>query len=106
MPSTRASTGWKTKSPSGFLASIGALSPDGKCSPFEELANGYVRGEGCVFVVCCTKEKAKSLGLPILAEIKGTAINHDGASAGLTAPNRWAQESVIKAAIKDYIKKQ
>ena len=42
---------------------------------------------------------ARTAGDRILAIIRGTAINHDGRSAGLAAPNAKAQEEVIRQAL-------
>ena len=38
---------------------------------------------------------------PVLALVKGSAINNDGPSAGLTAPNGLAQRRVIRQALAD-----
>src|SRR5699024_1623860 len=43
--------------------------------------------------------RARRAGRPVLALLKGSAINSDGASNGLTAPNRLAQERVIRQAL-------
>ena len=37
----------------------------------------------------------------ILAEVRGSAINHDGRSAGLSAPNGAAQVSLFRRAIAE-----
>ncbi|AZC26527.1 GNAT family N-acetyltransferase [Pseudomonas sessilinigenes] len=77
----------------------GMLSPRGSCSTFDEAADGYVRGEGCGLLVLKRHADALAAGDPIWAVIRGSAINHDGASAGLTVPNQSAQRGVIEAAL-------
>jgi acyl transferase domain-containing protein/NADPH:quinone reductase-like Zn-dependent oxidoreductase/short-subunit dehydrogenase len=81
------------------LSEMGALSPSGRCRTFDARADGYVRGEGCGIVVLKKLSDAQRDGDNILALIRGTAINHDGRSAGLTVPNGPAQEAVIRAAL-------
>ena len=76
-----------------------ALSPDGRCKTFDATANGYSQGEGCGVVVLKRLSDAIADGDSIAALIRGSAINHDGASSGLTVPNRMAQRKVIKAAL-------
>ncbi|MCM0591136.1 MAG: type I polyketide synthase [Gloeotrichia echinulata DEX184] len=77
-----------------------AVSPDGRSKTFDASANGYGRGEGCGVVVLKRLADAIKEGDCILAQIRGSAVNHDGRSNGLTAPNGQAQESLLKEALK------
>ena len=83
-----------------FRANAGMLSPDGQCKAFDASANGYVRGEGCGILVLKRLADAESDGDRIWGVIRGTALNQDGASPGLTVPNGAAQERVIRAALR------
>ena len=83
-----------------FRANAGMLSPDGQCKTFDASANGYVRGEGCGFVVLKRLADAEADGDRIWGVIRGSALNQDGASPGLTVPNGAAQERVILAALE------
>ena len=76
------------------------LAPDGRCKTFDAAADGYVRGEGCGVIVVKRLEDAIRDGDRIRAVIRGSAINQDGASGGLTVPNGIAQERVIAAALQ------
>ncbi len=78
------------------LCKMKALSPDGRCKTFDAAADGYGRGEGCGVIVLKRLSDAISDGDKILATIRGSAINHDGASSGLTVPSKLAQEKLIK----------
>jgi acyl transferase domain-containing protein/surfactin synthase thioesterase subunit len=75
------------------------MAPDGRCKTFDARANGYVRGEGCGMVVLKRLEDALRDGDRILATIRGSAINQDGHSNGITAPNGPAQEAVLRRAL-------
>ena len=75
------------------------LSEDGRCKTFDARADGYVRAEGCGVVVLKRLDDALRDGDRVLAVIRGTAINQDGASAGLTVPSRPAQEDVLRTAL-------
>ncbi|WP_125560699.1 type I polyketide synthase [Pseudoalteromonas rubra] len=75
------------------------LSPRGRCATFDQHADGYVRGEGCGIVVLKRLTDALRDGDPILAQIAGSAVGHDGKSNGLTAPNPQAQHQVIEQAL-------
>ncbi|HWV58660.1 MAG TPA: beta-ketoacyl synthase N-terminal-like domain-containing protein, partial [Longimicrobiales bacterium] len=75
------------------------LSPDGRCKAFDAAADGFGRGEGCGVVALRRLSDAERDGDRILAVIRGTAVNQDGPSSGLTAPSGPAQEAVLRAAL-------
>ena len=77
------------------------LSPDGQCKTFDASANGYVRGEGCGVVVLKRLSEAEADGDRIWAVIRGAAVNHGGASVGLTVPHTPALEQVIETALSE-----
>jgi myxalamid-type polyketide synthase MxaE and MxaD len=78
-----------------------ALAPDGRCKTFDDSADGYGQGEGCGMVVLKRLSDAIADGDSILAVIRGSAMNHDGPSAGLTVPNKMAQKEVIQQALQN-----
>lgn len=77
------------------------LSPDGRCKTFDKAANGYVRSEGCGVLVLKRLSDAKADGNKILAVIKGSSVNQDGSTNGISAPSEQAQVRVIKSALDD-----
>ncbi|MEV1068099.1 SDR family NAD(P)-dependent oxidoreductase [Streptomyces sp. NPDC050263] len=79
----------------------GALAADGRCKPFDASADGITRGEGCGVVVLKRLADAERDGDRVLAVIRGTAVNQDGRSAGLMAPNPTAQEALLRDALRD-----
>ncbi|NTI24867.1 ACP S-malonyltransferase [Rhizobium rhizogenes] len=79
----------------------GMLSTDGRCRTFSATADGYVRGEGVGILVLKPLDQAEQDGDQIYGTILGTAINHGGKSASLTAPNPRAQAKLIREAIVD-----
>ena len=85
--------------PTVHFCKLGILAVDGRCKTFDASADGYSRGEGCAVVVLRRLEDALRDGDPIHAVILGSAINQDGKSAGLTAPNGRAQQEVIRTAL-------
>ncbi|RTL99566.1 type I polyketide synthase, partial [Ancylobacter aquaticus] len=83
------------------LAAAGMLGPGHACRTFDAGADGYVRGEGGGLVVLKRLSDALRDGDAIRAVIRGSAINHDGHSSALTAPNGAAQRAVIASALAD-----
>ncbi len=78
----------------------GIASPDGFCRPFDAAAAGTVRGSGVGIVVLKRLADALAQGDRVLAVIKGSAINNDGAGkVGYTAPSVSGQAEVIAAAL-------
>ncbi|MGB0129928.1 MAG: polyketide synthase, partial [Rhodocyclaceae bacterium] len=75
------------------------MSFDGHCKTFDSSADGYVRGEGCGMLVLKRLSDAQRDGDRVLALVRDSALNQDGRSSGLTAPNGTAQEAVIRAAL-------
>ncbi|MGA5462760.1 type I polyketide synthase [Mycobacterium sp. NPDC050041] len=83
-----------------FYTKAGLAAPDGRCKPFSGKADGIGRGEGVAVVVLRRLSDAHAAGLPVYAVIKGSAVNSDGRSNGITAPNRWAQQQVAATAYR------
>ena len=79
----------------------GALSATGACHAFDAAADGFVRGEGCGVVVLKRLSDARRDGDRVLAVVRGSAINQDGHSNGLLAPNPAAQMAVLRSAYAD-----
>lgn len=80
------------------LAKLGVLAPDGRCKSFDASADGFGRGEGGAMVLLKPLSHALRDGDPIQAVIRGIAINHDGRSSSLTAPNAESQRTVMEEA--------
>ncbi|GCE51338.1 type I polyketide synthase [Thermosporothrix hazakensis] len=81
------------------LSQMHVLAPDGRCKPFDARADGFVRGEGCGVLLLKRLSDAIRDHDPILALIRGSSLNQDGRSAGLTAPNSLSQQQVIAQAL-------
>ncbi|HKY39966.1 MAG TPA: beta-ketoacyl synthase N-terminal-like domain-containing protein [Polyangiaceae bacterium] len=77
-----------------------ALSFSGRCRAFDAEADGFVPGEGAGLVLLKRATDARRDCDRVMAEILGSAVNHDGASSGLTAPNPNAQRQVIADALR------
>ncbi|MBN1851442.1 MAG: polyketide synthase dehydratase domain-containing protein [Pirellulales bacterium] len=84
-----------------YFCRVGALSRSGRCLAFDAQADGYVRGEGCAAIALKRLSDATAAGDRILALVRGSAMNHDGRTAGLLVPSPHAQQQVIRDALAD-----
>ncbi|MEU4433655.1 polyketide synthase Pks13 [Nocardia rhamnosiphila] len=80
---------------------IGAVAKDGRIKAFSSDADGMVRSEGAGLVVLKRLADAERDNDNILAVVKGSAVNSDGRSNGLLAPNPDAQADVLRRAYRD-----
>jgi non-ribosomal peptide synthase protein (TIGR01720 family) len=78
----------------------GIYSPDGHCRAFSSRAEGTVGGSGVAVVTLRRLADALEDGDPIVAVIKGTAVNNDGSEkVGYAAPSIDGQAQVIRNAL-------
>lgn len=86
----------------GYLYTEGGIhSPDGRCRAFDASAQGMVGGSGVGAVVLKRLDDALADGDRIVAVVKGSAINNDGASkVGYTAPSVDGEARVIRSALR------
>lgn len=77
------------------------LSDHGRCYSFDSRANGFGRGEGVAAIVLKPLNDALRDGDPIQAVIRGSAVNSDGRTAGITMPSKDAQVSMMRKAYAD-----
>jgi acyl transferase domain-containing protein/NADPH:quinone reductase-like Zn-dependent oxidoreductase/thioesterase domain-containing protein/SAM-dependent methyltransferase/acyl carrier protein/NADP-dependent 3-hydroxy acid dehydrogenase YdfG len=89
-------------SPGNFVGFSAAsmLSATGRCKAFDASADGFVRGEGAGMVLLKPLDRAVADGDPVYAVILATAVNQDGRTAGIAAPSRSAQESLLLQAYR------
>jgi acyl transferase domain-containing protein/short-subunit dehydrogenase/acyl carrier protein len=76
------------------------LAPDGRCKSFDAHANGYVRGEGAAVVILKPLARALAERDHIYSVIRGTAVNQDGRTKGISVPNQGAQEANLRSTLQ------
>ncbi|KAK6541942.1 hypothetical protein TWF694_007715 [Orbilia ellipsospora] len=84
------------------MSELGFLSPRGRCHSFDASGDGYVRGEGCLALLLKPLKQAILDNDPIRAVIKGTRLNQDGRTQGITLPSSAAQRANMAALYNDY----
>ncbi|KAH8662215.1 hypothetical protein BX600DRAFT_414262 [Xylariales sp. PMI_506] len=82
------------------MTALNFLSPDGKCYTFDSRANGYGRGEGVGIVIMKRLTDAIRDNDNIRAIIRGSRVNQDGRTPGITLPSAEAQIRNIRATYK------
>ncbi|RMB81446.1 hypothetical protein CTZ28_35130 [Streptomyces shenzhenensis] len=84
-----------------YMARIGALADDGLSRAFADDRRGFAPSEGVGALVLMPLDKAVGDGLPVLAVLRGSAVNEDGASQALSVPHGPAQQELIAEALRD-----
>lgn len=80
-----------TVKPYKGMCKSGMLSKEGKCKTFDNDADGFVPAEGVGVIVLKLLDKAIEDGDYIYGVIKGSGINQDGRTNGITAPSAQSQ---------------
>jgi acyl transferase domain-containing protein/NAD(P)H-dependent flavin oxidoreductase YrpB (nitropropane dioxygenase family) len=84
-----------------MFTSAGALSPTGRCRPFDAAADGIALGEGVACLVLKRLSDAERDGDRIYAVVKGVGAASDGKALGLTAPRPEGQHRALERAYQD-----
>jgi amino acid adenylation domain-containing protein/non-ribosomal peptide synthase protein (TIGR01720 family) len=84
------------------MSRAGMLSEDGTCFAFDVRANGMVPGEAVAVVVLKRLAQARADGDPIYAVLKGSGVNYDGKTNGITAPSGMAQTRLLQTVYDRY----
>ena len=83
------------------LDKLGPLSASGRCYTFDARAEGYARGEGYGAIYLKSASSAMADGSPIRALVRGSAMNSNGRTGGISRPSSSAQEAVIREAYRN-----
>ena len=79
----------------------GFLSPDSRCFAFDSRANGYIRSEGAGLIILKPLAQALEDKDTIFATIRGSGVNQDGTTKGISVPSSAAQQEMIRMAYND-----
>ena len=82
--------------PIAAMSNLQVLNKQGQSFPFDIRGKGYGRGEGSATLVLKRLSDALEHGDPIRAVIRGTCVNQDGKTNGITLPSAEAQEAMIR----------
>jgi len=83
------------------LTKFGGLSVNGKCSTFDNDADGFVRGEGGGVIVLKRLSDAERDGNKIYAIIRGSAVNNNGFNDTLPATSIEGQKSLLEKVYRE-----
>ncbi|MBD3305128.1 acyltransferase domain-containing protein [candidate division KSB3 bacterium] len=83
------------------FSKVRMVAPVGRCKTFDAAADGFIRSEGCGVIVVKRLADALRDRDTIFALIRGTAVNQDGHTSGLTVPNGPSQQAVIRRALQN-----
>ncbi len=84
------------------MEDAGMTSPSQNCYAFDNRADGMVPGEAVAVVVLKRLSQARKDRNTILAVIKGSGINYDGKTNGITAPSAPSQVKLLKSVYERY----
>ena len=82
-----------------LLSAYRVLSPDNRTRAFGEGGTGFVVGEGIGAVLLRPLADALRDGDPVLAVVRGSAVNTSGRTSSYSAPSVEAQAAVVTAAL-------
>jgi acyl transferase domain-containing protein len=85
-----------------LMSKAGMLSPQGRCKTFDKNADGFVPADGVGVMVLKRLSDAELSDDHIYGVIKGTGINQDGKTSGITAPSAISQSELTTNIYKDY----
>ncbi|KAI1824106.1 hybrid PKS-NRPS PsoA [Xylaria intraflava] len=80
-----------------FESKLRMLSPTGRSRMWDSAADGYARGEGFATVVLKTLQQALTDNDHIECVIRGTGVNQDGRTPGITMPSADSQVALIRS---------